>query len=107
MLEENTQCSISRIWLQPGQQGTLNSNTTLEECFELAMINDDCAENVVEWGHNFVFDPNSTGYCLCYKELCTPDLYEKENGEHLIRFNQLVTVSSGISNKNIDILIFH
>ena len=65
------------------------------------MINNDCAKNVVEWGDNSEFK-NSTGYCLCYEELCTPDLYKNDNDEHLIRLNKLNTVSSVISNKNFE-----
>ena len=63
---------------------------TLPECFRLAESKqgNPCAERIVEWGddRSNSFEPDSTGYCLCYNAICTEELSSSDNGEHLVRF---------------------
>ena len=63
LLKKNAECD-KRASLTADASATVG----LQECFALAEQSDFCAEELVEWGNSNTFDPDSTGYCLCYSE---------------------------------------
>ena len=82
LVAENSQC--------PGQMYINGKNdlVSLQECFQRALEPDSgCAENIVEWGNSQEFEAESNGYCLCYPEICTPDLRFYDGREHIVRFS--------------------
>ena len=85
LIKVNAQCNLSqRSWVTDNSYEFI----TLEECFRLVESKQDnpCAERIVEWGNSNSFEPNSTGYCLCYHDICTEELSSSDGGEHLVRF---------------------
>ena len=85
LIKVNAQCNWKR-------RSTVTDNPealiTLQECFRLveSKQGNPCAERIVEWGNSNSFEPSSTGYCLCYYDICTEELTTSDGGEHLLRF---------------------
>ena len=84
LIKVNAQCNLSQRTRVTDTQRLI----TLEECFRLAESKQDnpCAERIVEWGDSNSFEPDSTGYCFCYNDICTEELSSDDDGEHLVRF---------------------
>jgi len=85
LMKVNAQCNYQRrSWVTDEAFALI----TLQECFRLveSKQGNSCAERIVEWGNSNSFEPSSTGYCLCYYDICTEELTTSDGGEHLLRF---------------------
>ena len=83
LIKENGEC--------PGQVFITEVDyqlVTMQECFALgeSFQNGPCAERIVEWGNSGTFDPDGTGYCLCYPDICTEADHFGDGGEHILSF---------------------